>query len=217
MFRLDLEGRKWDIFESAIYIFAERGYENVSMRELAKINDIRAASIYYYFDSKDTLLNTMYEFYAANIKLSSPDIDKIMKKIPYQSAKEILFQCLNQFSDELQPLMDCIYLIVVSQQAHDPRAYKLIQESTFAYPENFITRIVTRMVDIGKIEPLDIECFVKLYASFMFTAAFFNYSAAPIAFEKWKACLELLSALLVEKKDQAATALSLETVKSNSA
>lgn len=37
MQKLDLQGKKWEIFTSAIYTFAQSGYENVSMRQIADI------------------------------------------------------------------------------------------------------------------------------------------------------------------------------------
>lgn len=196
---LDLEGRKWEIFESTIYTFAERGYDNVSMREIAQINHIQAASIYYYFDSKDTLLELMYKFYSINILEDSPDINELLSKIPLSAPKDILFQCLNHFSAELQPLMDCIYIIALSRQNYDSRAYDLIRRYTFLYPGKYIQTVLQAMIDAHKIEPIDLDCFSTLYTSVLFCGAARNRTPAPLHLDYWAQCLDLLFSLVKEK------------------
>lgn len=47
--------RRAEIVETALSMFAERGYEGASIRDLAGALGINEASIYYYFASKDAL------------------------------------------------------------------------------------------------------------------------------------------------------------------
>ena len=47
---------KKSILENALYLFKEKGYQNVGMRELAKSVGIKAASIYNHYKSKEEIL-----------------------------------------------------------------------------------------------------------------------------------------------------------------
>lgn len=45
-----------EILDYATEIFAEKGYEGASMRDLSRVSGISLAGLYYYFDSKENLL-----------------------------------------------------------------------------------------------------------------------------------------------------------------
>jgi AcrR family transcriptional regulator len=45
-----------EILDFATEVFAEKGYEGASMRDLSRLSGISLAGLYYYFDSKETLL-----------------------------------------------------------------------------------------------------------------------------------------------------------------
>lgn len=55
------EQKRRKIRNAAAKLFAERGFENTTTREIAKAADISAASVYYYFDSKEDLLYQILE------------------------------------------------------------------------------------------------------------------------------------------------------------
>ena len=45
-----------EILDFATEVFAEKGYEGASMRDLSRLSGISLAGLYYYFDSKEKLL-----------------------------------------------------------------------------------------------------------------------------------------------------------------
>ena len=53
---LEKEQRRDKIRETAAKVFAEQGFERTTIRGIAKAGGISAASVYYYFDSKEELL-----------------------------------------------------------------------------------------------------------------------------------------------------------------
>jgi len=48
--------RFWEILDYATEVFAEKGYEGASMRDLSRLSGMSLAGLYYYFDSKEKLL-----------------------------------------------------------------------------------------------------------------------------------------------------------------
>jgi AcrR family transcriptional regulator len=49
------------ILECALAIFRERGFENSTMREIAKAAGVAVGAAYYYFDSKDAIVMAFYQ------------------------------------------------------------------------------------------------------------------------------------------------------------
>lgn len=60
--------KKTQIIESAIELFAEKGYEGTSIRDLATKADVNVAMINYYFGSKEKLFESMVQLKAAYTK-----------------------------------------------------------------------------------------------------------------------------------------------------
>lgn len=60
--------KKQQIIESAVQLFAEKGFEGTSIREIATKADVNLAMINYYFGSKEKLFEAMVEQKAAYTK-----------------------------------------------------------------------------------------------------------------------------------------------------
>ncbi len=55
------ERRNQEIFDTAAYLFASRGYARTSIRDLAEALGMQKSSLYHYFDSKEDLLHRMLD------------------------------------------------------------------------------------------------------------------------------------------------------------
>jgi len=75
--------RKKDIIEAALSLFSEKGYENTRVDEIAEQANVNKALIYYYFESKESILNYLLdEFYAGLTTISKGFIaDNIVKPV----------------------------------------------------------------------------------------------------------------------------------------
>ncbi len=60
--------KKQHIIEHAMKLFAEKGFEATSIRDLAKAADVNIAMVNYYFGSKDKLMEAIIEEKAAYMK-----------------------------------------------------------------------------------------------------------------------------------------------------
>jgi AcrR family transcriptional regulator len=68
--------KKEKILEAAEELFAEKGYEGTSVRDIAKRADINIAMISYYFGSKEKLLEALIEYRASYAAGILDEIDK---------------------------------------------------------------------------------------------------------------------------------------------
>jgi AcrR family transcriptional regulator len=117
------------ILESALEIFRERGYEETTMRAIAQRAGVSLGNAYYYFHSKDHLIQAFYqrtheehlaatqESAAADTSLKARLLDLIRLKIatiePYHQFAGVLFKTaadpkspLNPFSSESDPVRE---------------------------------------------------------------------------------------------------------------
>ena len=190
-----------EIFESSAYLFARKGYENVSMREIAKANNINAASIYNYFPSKEKLLAMMYDFFGEHSRAALVDTNTILNMIPNKPPHEVLAKCMSYFSEDLQPVLDNICTIAIAQSLRNEQAFGLIWTHVFVTTKDIMTTVLESMIDQGKIEPINIDVFLEVYSAFSFSALFRNNSPKPIGRGKWVMGLEMINSIIKECGD----------------
>ena len=75
--------KKEHIINNAIELFAEKGFEGTSIRDLAAKADVNIAMVNYYFGSKDKLFEAMVEYKASYLreKLEEIAVDKSKSNI----------------------------------------------------------------------------------------------------------------------------------------
>lgn len=201
MHKLGMQGRKWEIFESAVALFAHKGYENVSMRELAAENGMLAGSLYAHFESKEQLLALMYEFYQKNAFAAQPVLQTLLDMLPESRPYEVLGKCMPYYAAELQSIMDRIYTIAFNQSNRDANAFELIWKISFEGSRVAVSTVLKELLALGKIEPMDVEAFTEVYASFCLVATLRNSLPNAIGMERWLNGLDLLYSTVKEIPD----------------
>lgn len=195
MNKLGLSGRKWEIFTSAVSLYSKNGYSNVSMRDIANVNKIKAPSIYKHFQSKEEILTTIYVFYDVNSCENFPILEKILEATDKEPT-ELLFMTISYYDNALQLLMDQMHVILITQAVNDPAAYELIKKVLFGYGERLIGALLERLIKEERISPVDKDAFLSLYLNYTFSAAFRNGTDAPVPPDLWTRSLNLLFSLI---------------------
>lgn len=78
-----MSDKKQHIINAAVELFAEKGFEGSSIRDLAAKANVNVAMVNYYFGSKDKLFETIVEYRASFMrgKLDEIEADKTMTEI----------------------------------------------------------------------------------------------------------------------------------------
>jgi len=84
----DPEVRRKELIDIAISLFAEKGYENTSVSDIVTHADVAQGTFYYYFKSKDEILDAILEMSTEEVKqgmeiLAQQDIDAVSKLLGF--------------------------------------------------------------------------------------------------------------------------------------
>ncbi len=90
---VDHEKFKKFILEKCVDIFYEKGYRNVTIKDIARILKISVGSVYYYFPSKKELFYDMYKMLQEQ---SRKEFHQLLKdcKTPYEKLEKFLYYVL---------------------------------------------------------------------------------------------------------------------------
>lgn len=209
MTTLGMEGKKWEIFKAAVELFSRVGYDSTSIRDIVDMSGIKSASFFDYFPSKDAILDTMYDFYATNLRDSANDCAEVFSLIATAPPRELLYKSMTTtvFDAELQPFMDKIFLISIMRSSIDPKAYSAVWKYNFEQAAAYISPVLEKLMEAGRIEPIDIDSFVELYCGFCFVSIFRQSTDTPMSIDRWLGALKTLAMTLQEKPPSEAAAL----------
>lgn len=200
-YRFNMEGTKWDIFCCALHLFAEYDYSSISMRQIAEELGLRASSIYNHFSSKDEILSMQYKFLKHYSTIYLMDLDELLLMAEKDPPREVLKKVHYYYPDPIQDMMAKLILICSKQMRQDSRADQILKELLIDQTDRYITTILEHMLQLGRIEPLDIEAFVGLVINNYYGSSMRMYSSHPVDGELWIRSFHMLIDTVVPKNN----------------
>ena len=169
----DFVGTKKKIFDNSVRLFTQKGFENVSMNDIADMANIRQSAVYNHFASKQQILDTIYgyyHYYSLSRRPSPSDVDIVLQN---GSLMDIIMKgFIYEFEQNALDLMSDITKIIVQRASTDVTASELFQSLMLEEGINFVERGLNKAVEIGRLAPFDthavavlINC-IRLYTLF---------------------------------------------------
>jgi AcrR family transcriptional regulator len=184
------------IMDAAIHLFASRGYVTVSMRDIARAVEIKVASIYNHYPSKRNILQSMFELYISESQKVFPNIEAMLRLAETASAREVFSKLEYYYPPELQEKMDCILLTASQAINTDQDCDTFIREHFFRPMNELWILLINRMIELGKIEPIDTETFVRIMTHYAYSEALLNRSSMKVSFEQWRKSMGMVLSLI---------------------
>jgi len=157
-----LSGTKERIFDIAIRLIAQNGFENVSMRDIANEAGIQAASIYNHFVGKEEILNSIYQYFKEYWMRRRNDASRMKTAIETGSALDVLTAFLDSALDSQEEKivlrMVLIPKILMMRIFNDPRANQFFLHDWFDTDMLYMKQWLGYAVEIGRLDKgFDIE------------------------------------------------------------
>ena len=189
-------GTRNKIISAAITLFSDRGYSKTSVRDIAKAVGIKPASLYSHFDSKEEILHALYDYFFENRSKVYPDVQELVKQVETMHPFEILSKVEFYYSADIQESMDRIAIIGFMEWKTDKRSEDFVKKSLIDLTDELMRPLLEKMLDLNKIEPMDIDAFIHLLSNFSFSTALRNYSPHPIMLGDWESAFRLTFSLI---------------------
>jgi AcrR family transcriptional regulator len=188
--------RKEKIMKIAAKMFSERGYDAVTTREITSAVGINPAALYYYFPSKVDILKCLYDFYLSERKKIMPDLSELLRMAETETPQDVLKRMEIHYSGEIQELMDQILIIAAWSINNDEMSEQFIRESIFEDIDVTLRLLLRRLVDLGKVEPFDLDTFIRLLSYYCFSAAALNNTVFGSTIPDYQTGMSMLFSLL---------------------
>ncbi|MCC7561352.1 MAG: TetR/AcrR family transcriptional regulator [Methanobrevibacter arboriphilus] len=170
---------KEKIFNVAIDLFSKKGYNQVSMREIATEVGIKEASIYYHYSKKEDILDSIFKYFINRMSVtesSEEQMDQLLNISPnklYHFGSESV---KNQFSSlKMIKILRLIFIEVY----HNDKIRKFFIDELLNDPIEFWTLLFKNFMDKKIIKQSNPKELAENYYTFgmfkMFEAVVLNF------------------------------------------
>ena len=206
-----MTGTKLEIFKVAVDLFSRNGYASVGIRDIAEAAGMKSSNIYNHFKNKDALLETMFTLYRNRHMECYPSLEEVLAKVPTTRPRKLLSEMRASFGKD-DELFAKIGLIAMEERDRDPRAESLMFEIYSSQPRRYLCAVLSKMIAMEIIEPLNIDAFVSIVTSFNFFSAARIGGKYIMSSSEWTAGYELMLNMIREKDQKFEPAKSCDTM-----
>jgi AcrR family transcriptional regulator len=199
------KGTKDRIFDAAVDLFAERGYNGVSIRDIAKAVGIRESSVYKHYESKDAILDAIFDYLKSRLyapPAQGMNMDALLDRLSFEQVLEMGFASLKGMASD--PYMVRIVRIITIELHHNAKIREFFLNEMFERPVNENELMFRRLMDQGKIRRLDPRSLAIAYFAF---SAYMHFETFILRYE------EGLDLERIERKSRAQMELFMEMLK----
>ncbi len=181
------------ILDVAIELFAEKGYNRVSIREIAKAVGIKGSSIYNHFKSKEDIMETLLAIYKEESDkyfggfYMDMNIDNLIESTSMEEMLEKSLMLSVGFMGV--PKVNRIFKILTSELSYSSRFREFFLNEFIVVPREILTEIFGKLAERGKIKAEEPELLAIEFYSFVIYKFYEDYilrGETNIDFEKMK-------------------------------
>jgi AcrR family transcriptional regulator len=163
---------KQKLLVCAVKLFAEKGFTETSVRELAEASGLTAGSVYNHFDSKNAILeNILDDFAKFNSDYSqNRNIHDILQENPTLDGIMSCFQLT--YPEDMQEYYLNILCMLLQEQLRNPIVKNYMCKQHILRSERTVKTIINTLKDLGVIsQDTDADFWMKITSSLFYTFA----------------------------------------------
>jgi len=182
--------------ERSYYDVFRQGLRQCFMRDIASEVGIKAASIYNHFPSKRDILKSIFHYYAEEHLSIFPNVEKALLLLETEEIMDVLLKMNTNWPPDLQDKMDRIVMIAGQRMCLDKDSEDFVRENIFKPQTEILIPLLKRAIELGKIEPIDIDTFTKLVMYYTLSVSGLNRTAMKLSIDEWNSGMAMLFSLL---------------------
>ncbi len=132
--RLEVDERKGQLLAMGIKVFSERGYDEVSIDDLARAAGISKGLLYHYFPTKR-------DFYIAALKQAASDLVLRTDTATASTPEESVMLGLHTYFDFVEEHGGAYLALVRGGLGTDPEVYGILEETRATFVERIVAEL----------------------------------------------------------------------------
>lgn len=168
------------ILEAAVDLFAEKGYNDVSIREITRAVGIKESSLYNHFASKQMILDEIFDIMRKKYEDMTPSKETAADMLEKLSSEEFLEMGIKAFQLYMgDPLIIKIWRIISIERFRNDRAKEFFINELMDNPIHYQASIFEMMMKKGLIKESDSLVLAREFYSYILYIYFRFFETEP--------------------------------------
>ncbi|HOI71681.1 MAG TPA: TetR/AcrR family transcriptional regulator [Methanobacterium sp.] len=180
---------KEKIFDASVDLFSKKGFNDVTVREIAKQAGIREGSIYNHYKNKEAILDAIIDYFESEFTQSQLNEEEGLNLM--DQGPEVYFEAgTRMFLDRIKsPQMEKIYRLICIETYHNEKIREFFIKQLLEEPLLGWERIFRIMIKKKLIKPVDPKTLAYEYWSF---AIFLFFECYVLRYdENFNSCMNI--------------------------
>lgn len=173
---------KGRILETAINLFAEKGFNDVSIRDLTKAVGIKESSLYNHFSSKQQILEDIFDYLVKHFESITPSEMDMVKNYEKMTPEDFVESTLGVFKLYMgDPKLMKIWRILSIERFRNKQANEFLVARLIEDALNYQAKVLEYMMAKGTVKKADPMAMAREMYAFMIYIYFRYFESGEIA------------------------------------
>lgn len=158
------KGTKEKIFDAAVDLFAEKGYDGVSIRDIGRAIGITEGAVYKHYSSKEEILESIFSYVEGHIYPQAPEgsMDALIDSLSFREILESMPRAM-----AADPRLTKITRIMIIEMYHNEKIRNYVRRELFDRPAEETGILFRKLLEKGKLRPCDPETMATMFISYL--------------------------------------------------
>ena len=159
----DEKPTKERIFDAAVELFSEQGYDRTSVRQIAAAVGVTEAAVYRHYSSKEAILDAILEYLDNHVYSPLPGVDMA------DTGGASVFRCMLAPLPEIvsaNPNMVKITRILFAEMNHNQGIREFLRDEMGEKADDYTEALFKRRIEDGSIRPCDPRSLARVFNAF---------------------------------------------------
>lgn len=149
----ELSGTRLKYFTKAINLFSRQSFEIVTLNDVAEAVGKTRTNLYSYFNSKQEILDLMYEYFTHHFTKSRKPLEALKPIVEHGTVLEMITSVGYFFDPSNRELMADILIVLHQRSVFDERARCIIKELIIDDGIRYVEEVFDYAINIGRLAP----------------------------------------------------------------
>jgi Transcriptional regulator len=143
------------IFDNALALFSQKGYDGVSVREIAKSVGIKESSIYNHYQSKKAILDDICGHFIKTLSVSRLPLEEVEKMLAVMRPSEVFLTFISSYGRQIDKKITQMANVIFSEQFHNGMIHVIFTEELVRNNVSYYEKILSLMEEKKTIKACD--------------------------------------------------------------
>lgn len=184
--------RRNQILDAAVGVFAEKGFQRATTREIADAADVSEGTIYNYFDSKEDLLIGIMN-HLAEVETLPEELVEALKG----DVRELFIAVFRHRAEHIQEGQEMLQAVLPEVLTTSDLRESFYQQYVLRLA-TILEQYVQARIDLGHIRPVDAALATRAVQAMIFGLLILRIFGDETVLAKWEALPELLTTIIFD-------------------